>query len=69
MRRLIVAACAASLLTLTACAAEAPAPESGNTPAAETAPENIAAPAADAAADMPADAELETVRISITGMG
>jgi hypothetical protein len=47
MRRHLVAACAASLLTLAACAAEATAP----------------------AAEAPVDRELETIRISVMGMG
>jgi hypothetical protein len=57
MRSFLAAACAASLLTLAACGAEATdARTDGDaTPPAQTAPAD--------------DAELETVRIAVSGMG
>lgn len=69
MRIVLAAACAASLLTLAACGAGTPAgSEYGSDAApAETAPATESVPAAQ---DAPAaDAELETIRFAVSGMG
>ena len=65
MRRILIAATAASLLTLAACAAETrPADSSREAPSG-----SVQAPAPDAAADLGVDAELESITIDVMGMG
>jgi hypothetical protein len=70
MRRLLIMACAASLISLAACASESAVPRSGagETPAIR--PNSTASPAYAAPKTNPiADAEFETIRIDVMGMG